>query len=410
MRRSSASLLVAAHRFVGGPGHPHRHDGGGLGLHRQVGQHVAHQRLVNQVGAEGLSVLGVVDRAGQTGTHAGGTAQRAVQPGEVDHLDDGRDAAALLADQPCGGAVVFDLTGGVGVVAELVLEPLQEHSVAGAVGQDARQHEAGQPARGLREHQEDVAHRRRGEPLVAGQAVGAVAVGGCFGGAGAHVGAALLLGHRHARGDAGFGGGQLQLGVVFATGQQRLVHRRQFGVVAQRRHHGVGHRDRADVARLDRPHRRLGGADHVRARPLVGPRRGVQTVGDRRAHQLVVGGVVLHLVDAVSVLGRGCAGRAGCGRRARPSAGLRGCRRSRRARSPRPGPTARPRGSGPRSRTGGGRGVVVLQRRNLVGDDVRIWHATNVTFSRQLHKRCNDQRGWSAKKCHSSFAAESGQS
>ncbi len=104
------------------------------------------------------------------GAHAGGAAERAVQPGQVDHLDDGRHAAALLADQPRGGAVVLDLARGVGVVAELVLEPLQEHPVAGAVGQDPRQEEAGQPAGRLRQHQEHVAHRRRGEPLVPGQA------------------------------------------------------------------------------------------------------------------------------------------------------------------------------------------------------------------------------------------------
>ena len=101
--------LVAAHRAVGGAGHPHREHRGGLGLDREVGEHVAHQRLVDQIGAERLSVLGVVDGAGQAGAHAGRAAQCAVQPGEVDHLDDGRHAAALLADQPRGGAVVLDL-------------------------------------------------------------------------------------------------------------------------------------------------------------------------------------------------------------------------------------------------------------------------------------------------------------
>ena len=46
------------------------------------------------------------------------------------------------------------------MVPEFVLEPLQEHSVAGAVGQHARQEEAAQPARRLRKHQEHVAHGR----------------------------------------------------------------------------------------------------------------------------------------------------------------------------------------------------------------------------------------------------------
>ena len=60
---------------------------------RPVGDDVAHQRLVNQVRAEGLPVLDVVHRHGQALPHAGGTAECAVQPGHVDHLDDGRDAA-----------------------------------------------------------------------------------------------------------------------------------------------------------------------------------------------------------------------------------------------------------------------------------------------------------------------------
>ena len=293
--------FVAAHRVVGCAGHPHRDHGGGLGFHREVGQHVAHQRLVNQIVAERLSVLRVVNGAGQPAAHAGGAAQRAVQPGEVDHLDDGRHTAALLADQPRGGAVVLDLTGGVGVVAQLVLEPLQEHPIAAAVGQDSRQEEAAQSARRLGQHEEDVAHRRRGEPLVAGEAVAAVAVRRGLRGAGADVGAALLLGHRHARGDAGLGGGHLELGVVLAAGEQRLVDGGQFGVVAQRRHDGVGHRDRADMAGLGRPHRGLGGADDVRAGAVVCPRRGMQAVADRDLHQLVVGRVVLDFVDAVAV-------------------------------------------------------------------------------------------------------------
>src|SRR5271166_7179870 len=56
--------------------------------------------------------------------------------------------------------------GRVGVIAELVLQPLQEHPVAAAVGQHSRQQEAGQTAWGLGQHPEDVAHRCRGEPLV----------------------------------------------------------------------------------------------------------------------------------------------------------------------------------------------------------------------------------------------------
>ena len=53
------------------------------------------------------------------------------------------------------------------------------------------------PAGRLRQRQEGVRHRRRAEPLVPGQPP-ALAVGLGAGGVGAHVRAALLLGHRHA--------------------------------------------------------------------------------------------------------------------------------------------------------------------------------------------------------------------
>ena len=70
---------------------------------------------------------------------------RQLEPREVDHLDDGRHAPAFLADQPRGGAVVLDLRRSVGVVAELVLEALQEHSVAGAVGHHRGRKEQDRP-------------------------------------------------------------------------------------------------------------------------------------------------------------------------------------------------------------------------------------------------------------------------
>ena len=114
---------------------------------------------------------GVVDRLRGARAHPGGRAERAVEPGVVDHLDDRRHAAALLADQPRPGAAELDLAGGVRAVAELVLEPLDVDPVALAVGGEARHQEAGEPALGLGEDEEGVAHRRRAEPLVAGELV-----------------------------------------------------------------------------------------------------------------------------------------------------------------------------------------------------------------------------------------------
>src|SRR5438093_8664941 len=90
-------------------------------------------------------------RLRDTRAHPGGGAGRAVEPRVVDHLDDRRDAAALLADHPRPGAPKLDLAGGIRAVAELVLEALDVEAVALAVGGPARQEEAGEAARGLGE-------------------------------------------------------------------------------------------------------------------------------------------------------------------------------------------------------------------------------------------------------------------
>ena len=100
--------------------------------------------------------------------------EHAVQPGVVDHLDDRADPAALLADQPADRVVVLDLGRRVRPVAQLVLQPLQPDRVARAVGQDAGEQEARQPAGRLGQRQEHVRHRRRGEPLVPDEGVAAV--------------------------------------------------------------------------------------------------------------------------------------------------------------------------------------------------------------------------------------------
>ncbi len=146
--------------------------------------------------------------------------------------------------------------------------------------------------------------RRRAEPLVPGEQVAAVArrrVGHGPGGVGPDVRAALLLGHRHPGQQAGLAVGHGQAGLVGARGQQRLVAGGQGGLVAQGRHAGVGHRDRAAVAGLGLgPDEELGRPGHVRAGPLVGPGRGVQAVPDRGGHQLVPGRMEVDLVDPVA--------------------------------------------------------------------------------------------------------------
>jgi hypothetical protein len=169
------------------------------------------------------------------------------------------------------------------------------------VGKYPRQQEAREPAGSLGKHQEHVAHRRRGEPLVTGQPVAAVAGRLGAGGVRADVRAALLLGHRHAGQQAALGQRGPQAEVVRTRPQQRLVRRGEGRLVPQRRHDRVRHRDRAAVAGLGgAPHVEAGRAGDVRAGPRGTPRRGVQAVlhGDR--HQRMPGGMELDLVDAVA--------------------------------------------------------------------------------------------------------------
>ena len=134
-------------------------------------------------------------------------------------------------------------------------------------------------------------------------------------GVGAHVRAALLLGHRHPEQHARLGGGVAQLRVVDAGEQRGLPFGGQLRAQAQRRNHGVGHGQRAPVPGLDlRDQHEPGGPLDVRALPGVGPRRGVQSVGHRVLHDAVVGGVELDLVDAVAPpVVRVVHGRAGVG-------------------------------------------------------------------------------------------------
>ena len=133
----------AAGRLVVGAREAHRERRRGLGLDAQVGEHVAHERLVGEPLAERAAVRRVPRRVGDAPAHAGGGADHAVQARVADHLDDRRHAAAGLADELRPGAVQLDLARGVGAVAELVLQALQVQRVARAVGQDPRQREAG---------------------------------------------------------------------------------------------------------------------------------------------------------------------------------------------------------------------------------------------------------------------------
>src|SRR5829696_4824737 len=264
-----------------------RRRGRGLRLEREVGEHVEHQRLLGQARAERAAVAGVVDRLGDAAAHPARAADDAVEPRVRDHLDDRRDAAALFPEQPRLGAAELDLAGRERARAELVLQALDLEPRA------ALDDEAGEPARSLREDEEDVADRMRAEPLVAGQLEHAVA--GRFGAsrAGADVGAALLLRHRHAAERAA---------LVVGQRQPRLPLGRDLRLRAERGDGGVGHRDRAHDAGVGlRPQQLQRRARDVRARARLTPWERVDLALYGAAQQPVPARVVVDAIDAVPV-------------------------------------------------------------------------------------------------------------
>ena len=262
--------------------------------------------------AERRAMRRVMRRLLDRHAHRGGRAEHAVEPRVVDHLDDRRHAASLLADEPRPRGVELDLARRVRAVAELVLEPLDVEAVARPVREHARDEEAREPAVGLREHEERVAHRRRAEPLVPGQLVLAVAQRPRGRHVRADVRAALPLGHRHAAQRAALLGGRPQRRVVVERREQRLPLGGELGLRAQRGDGRVRHRDRAAVPGLDLRHeieeRR---PRDVRAGARLAPRERVQPVLDARLQQRVPGRMELDLVDPVRRSGRACAAAAG---------------------------------------------------------------------------------------------------
>ena len=77
-------------------------------------------------------VGGVPGGLGHSLTHDRRRSEDAVEPGVVDHLDDGAHPPALLADQLAAPLRQLDLAGGVRPVAELVLQPLDLDRIAGS--------------------------------------------------------------------------------------------------------------------------------------------------------------------------------------------------------------------------------------------------------------------------------------
>ena len=129
----------------------------------------------------------------------------------VDHLDDRPHAGALLSDEPRPGVLELELGEALERLPSLSFRRWRRKSCASRRG--ARAGAGSTRAAGrVGEHEEGVAHRRRAEPLVPGEQVLAVAEPRRDRLVGAHVGAALLLGHRHPQSALSFSAAGRQAG------------------------------------------------------------------------------------------------------------------------------------------------------------------------------------------------------
>ncbi|MDE1164532.1 MAG: hypothetical protein PW845_03925 [Pseudomonas sp.] len=177
----------------------------------------------------------------------------------------------------------------------LSFKPLEMQAVGRAVLEQPRHQEAAEAVAGLGEHDEGIAHRRRQEPFVAGEAVDALADALGGGRVGAHIGAALFFGHAHADGDGGFLHGRLVGRIIFA----RQDFWRPVLLDGRRGHHrgngGAGHRQRAEMAAFELRRQIEAGGPHL-VRLVLGfgvglriPDRRMQADRHRAAHQRMPG-------------------------------------------------------------------------------------------------------------------------
>ena len=90
---------------IEGAGETEHQRGCRLDLERQIAQHLAHQRLLDERPPEGDALEAMVERHGKGIAHQAGGGHGAIETGERHHLDDGGDPPSLGAQQKAMGAV-----------------------------------------------------------------------------------------------------------------------------------------------------------------------------------------------------------------------------------------------------------------------------------------------------------------
>ncbi|AFJ98071.1 hypothetical protein ES15_0498 [Cronobacter sakazakii ES15] len=128
-------------------------------LQRHAPEHLTHQRLIDKILAERLTLMGVVKRHRQRAAHQPVATERAVKARHAAHTQDLAHAFALFAKQPAERVEKLRLAAGVGAVAEFIFQTLKAHRVALAIRQKARHEETRKTAFRLRQHQMRVALR-----------------------------------------------------------------------------------------------------------------------------------------------------------------------------------------------------------------------------------------------------------
>ncbi len=241
----------------------------------------------------------------QRHAHQAGGGDGAIEPRQLHHLQNVADASAFLTDAPGKSLGELDFARSIGTVAELVFQALQANRIARAVRPKARHQKAGEPARRLRQNKKRIAHRGRHEPLVTDDRI-AFRRRGSRRGIGAHVGAALFLGHAHAERHSRFFPPRAKLPVVGAGDEFGRDAGRKLGRGGKRRQPCPRHGDRTQMPSLHlRRHIEACRAQNFgrrrRARAGSGPGRGVQSGANALGHQAVIGGMKFDCVAAKAV-------------------------------------------------------------------------------------------------------------
>src|SRR3984957_13231553 len=174
----------------------------------------------------------VVQSLNQGLAHHTGASRAAVEARKGAYLEDGRNAASLLAQKRRPRVHELDLGGGIGAIAEFVLQALDINAVKAAVRQAPRHEETRQAAAALRQYQVSVALRRREKPFMPGDAIGTIAGTDRASGVGTHIGTALLFRHAHADQAAALFLERDIARIVFTSQQPRHPVTRQPGVAA----------------------------------------------------------------------------------------------------------------------------------------------------------------------------------